>query len=145
MEAVIGAGSAWARKGGPIAREEPEVLRQGWQLFERQPLLEHRYEERRTPMQPLPDGLIRDSLGAQRERSRDFPQGLIRPAIQKDRAEQFLRGGDFAGIRKRSTLPHHRFPIGRKGLQELRKLGIYLGRWQLHGRFSWVETWAKIM
>ena len=49
-----------------------------------------------TPWQPpqgeaLPDSLIGDPLGTQRQRSRDFSQGLIWPAIQKDRAEQLLR------------------------------------------------------
>jgi hypothetical protein len=135
-EAVIGAGSAWARKGGPIAREEPEGRRQGRQRVERQPLLAQRDEERRTPLPPLPDGLIRDPLGAQRERSRDFPQGVSRPARQQDRAAQCLRGGDVTGLRQRASFPHHRFPIGRTGVQERRKLGIDLGRGRLHGHFS---------
>ena len=112
------------------------MLGQGRQLFERQHLLEQRYEKRCTPMEALPDSLIGDPLGTQRQRSRDFPQGLIWPAIQKDRAEQFWRRLDFAGICERSQLPHPRFPGGRKPLQELDKLGIYLGRWLLPGHGS---------
>jgi hypothetical protein len=57
------------------------------QRCERQHLLDQSSEKRRTPLQTLPDGLIRDPLGAQRERSRDFPQGLIRSTIQKDHAQ----------------------------------------------------------
>src|SRR5215475_9523755 len=132
MEPIIAAGGAWALHRSPITRKEAEGLGHSRPHVQREQPFEQRFEKRGTPRETLPNRLIGNPLGMQRQRAYHFPSGLIRPAIKKKSPEEFLRRLELASIPEGAKVPHHDFPVSRKGTEKVLKLLLYVRYVSLH-------------